>query len=110
MAPKSKKSVAAFDSGFLNSGLVLYHRREVNRHLQVQISEDKQIEKPTEIIEHDTKSTQIPCEIIGLDCKKAKKPIKVRFHPDVLKQAKRNESVAKSVYKTVYKVGTFFNL
>jgi hypothetical protein len=47
---------------------------------------------------------QLPSEIVGLDCKKAKKPVKIRFHPEVLKIAKRNESVAKLVYKAVQKV------
>jgi hypothetical protein len=47
---------------------------------------------------------QLPCEIIGLDCKKSKKPIKVRFHPDVLKTAKRNEQMAKLVHGAVLKV------
>ncbi|KAI6215810.1 hypothetical protein M3Y94_00428600 [Aphelenchoides besseyi] len=105
MAPKSNKQVEEagnFDAGFLQSGLMLYHRRESNRHLQVQISEGKQVDKPTAM--NETSNVEIPCEIVGLDAKKTKKPIKIRFHPSVLNVAKRNEGVAKSVYKTVNKL------
>ncbi|KAI6202305.1 hypothetical protein M3Y96_00934100 [Aphelenchoides besseyi] len=105
MAPKSNKQIEEagnFDTGFLQSGLILYHRRESNRHLRVQISEGKQVDKPTTM--NDSSNVEIPCEIVGLDAKKTKKPIKIRFHPSVLNVAKRNEGVAKSVYKTVNKL------
>jgi hypothetical protein len=113
----SKNTSPVFDSGFLQNGLVLHHRCEVGRHLQVsivvltnkrklqvQISENKQVDKPDLLSLKSVNDLHLPCDIVGLDAKKSKKPVKVRFHPDVLKLAKRSEEMARLVYDSVWKV------
>lgn len=58
------------------------------------------------MIPNGFESSQLPCEIVGLDAKKAKKPVKIRFNPDVIKMAKRNSTMARLVYDSVWKVSS----
>jgi len=94
-----------------NNEIILYHRQQANRTLKIRIEESPIISK-IDLKSWSSVEEEIPCDIVGIGAagnsgkkgNKKSKPVKIRFHPEVLKEARKNGQLSEAAKLTAHKL------
>jgi hypothetical protein len=106
-----------FSANNFNNEIILYHRQQANRTLKIRIEESPIISK-IDLKSWSSVEEEIPCDIVGVGAagnsgkkgNKKGKPVKIRFHPEVLKEARKNVQLSEAAKLTAHKVCGFLAL